>query len=284
MSIDGWLKEAKKQIAALDAELILLFGLREVLPSGVDRSYLVAHGDIGISQKNWRELDEMLGRRATGEPLAYIIGEKEFYGRKFRVRPGVLIPRPETESLIDLIKELPLPKQPRFLEVGTGSGCIAITLALEYPQSYVLASDISVTALDIASENDCIHEGRIELIESNLLRDIEFASEEAQGPEHFDVLVANLPYVDKNWEFLDTEALAFEPTRALYAGQGGLALYKRLFQELAERRWREVNVDYVVVEADPCQHERLAYIGEIYGFVCRRIQGYALGFVNANLR
>lgn len=279
MTIGHWLELARQKIDALDAELILLFVLRDALPKGVDRSYLFAHATVGISQANWEKLDALLERRAKGEPLAYILGYKEFYGRKFKVSPAVLIPRPETEVLIRLIKELPLPKQPRFLEVGTGSGCIAITLALEYPQSYVLASDISVRALDIARENDFWHEGRIELVSSNLLRDIEFLAEDTRRPEHFDVVVANLPYVDRQWDWLDQKTLAYEPARALYAGLRGLSLYRRLLREIAEYdELGKLELDYLVLEADPCQQTELIQCAAKYGFEHCKTDGYGLLF------
>ncbi len=271
MIIQQWLKEAKEQIDPLDAELI---ALKNFAPSEADRSWLATHDVVKITTEMQQKADKMVQKRASGVPLAYILGEKEFYGRKFEVNPDVLIPRPETETLIDLIRELPLPKQPSFLEIGTGSGCIAVTLALEYPQAYVLATDVSVKALDVACQNDIIHEGRVEFVQSNLLREVQ--SEEG----YFDVLVANLPYVDPAWEWLDQNSLSHEPSRALYVKQnGGLALYHRLFKELRLRQGRGgFGVDYVVVEADPCQHAALAQIAERQGLILLRTQGFGLVF------
>lgn len=270
-TVKSWLLEAKKQIDSLDAELI---ALKSFASSEVDRSWLATHDVVKVTTSQLKKADEMVKKRVSGMPLAYILGEKEFYGRKFEVNSDVLIPRPETEVLVDLIRELPLPKQPSFLEVGTGSGCIAVTLALEYPQAYVLATDISVKALDVAYQNDIIHEGRVEFIQSNLLREVQ--SDEG----HFDVLVANLPYVDPTWEWLDRNSLSFEPSRALYVKQdGGLALYHRLFKELRLRQGRGgFGVDYVVVEADPCQHKALAQIAERQGLIMLKTQGFGLVF------
>lgn len=274
MTIGSWLKIAKGQIDTLDAELILLFVLCKSTVQEVDRSYIFAHPEVEIAPKWQAVLDKMLEKRATGVPLAYVLGEKEFYGRKFEVNPDVLIPRPETEALIDLVRTLPLPKQPSFLEIGTGSGCIAITLALEYPQSYVLATDVSVKALDVACRNDIVYEGRVEFLQSNLLRDV------SADEGHFDVLVANLPYVDPSWEWLDQSSLCHEPSRALYVKQeGGLALYQRLFRELKLRQGRGgFGVDYVVVEADPCQHTALVRMAERHGLLCLRTKGFGLVF------
>ncbi len=270
-TVKSWLVEAKKQIDSLDAELI---ALKCFASAGVDRSWLATHDVVEITTSQLKKADEMVKKRVLGMPLAYILGEKEFYGRKFEVNSDVLIPRPETEVLVDLIRELSLPKQPSFLEVGTGSGCIAVTLALEYPQAYVLATDVSVKALDVAYQNDIIHEGRVEFVQSNLLREVQ--SDEG----HFDVLVANLPYVDPTWEWLDQNSLSFEPSRALYVKQdGGLALYYRLFKELRLRQGRGgFGVDYVVVEADPCQHKALAQIAERQGLIMLKTQGFGLVF------
>lgn len=273
MSLDSWLKEAKKQIAALDAELIALTGLAEVLPPGVDRSFLFAHAEMGISQASWERLDRMLARRAAGEPLAYVLGFREFYGRNFEVSPAVLIPRPETEALIDLAKSLDLPRRPKFLEVGTGSGCIAITLALEFPQAEVLATDAYVKALDVAAENDLQLEGRVHLVQSNLLRDLTLPEE----TRDFDVLVANLPYVDPSWDWLEGETLAFEPKTALFAArEHGLSFYKRLLRELQNSEM--VRARYLIFEADPCQHDELVAFVDKKGYDLVRIDGYGLLF------
>lgn len=274
MTIGQWLKQAKKKLDALDAELILLFVLCKSTAQEVDRSYIFAHPETEIVPKWQAVLDKMLEQRAAGVPLAYVLGEKEFYGRKFEVNPDVLIPRPETETLLDLVRTLPLPKQPSFLEIGTGSGCIAITLALEYPQSYVLATDVSVKALDVACRNDIVYEGRVEFLQSNLLRDV------SADEGHFDVLIANLPYVDPSWDWLDQQSLSHEPSRALYVKQeGGLALYQRLFRELKLRQGRGgFGVDYVVVEADPCQHAALVQMAERHGLLCLRTEGFGLLF------
>lgn len=266
-----WLDKAKKQISALDAELI---ALNAFATTGVDRSWLVAHNDVKITTEMQQKADKMLERRKKGEPLAYILGKKAFYGRDFMVNPDVLIPRPETEGLIDLVKSLGLPKQPSFLEIGTGSGCIAITLALEFPQSYVLATDVSIKALDMAYRNDLAYEGRVEFMQSNLLRDV--TSDEG----HFDVLIANLPYVNPQWEWLDLQSLSYEPERALYVEKGGgLALYERLLRELKLRQGRNgFGADYVVLEADPCQHLALIKIAERQGLFCLKTSGYGLLF------
>lgn len=275
MDVNSWLKRAKKQIDALDAELI---ALRNFAPVQADRSWLVAHGEEKIGRFAQRA-NKMLAKRKAGTPLAYILGEKEFYGREFMVDSSVLIPRPETEALIHLVKELDLPKQANFLEIGTGSGCIAITLALEYPQSHVVASDVSERALNMAERNDLRHEGRVELVAANLLKDFDFGT----YPEHFDVVVANLPYVNKDWAWVDEKNLEFEPANALYArGNNGLSVYQRFLRELnyyggADGIW----VDYLVLEADPCQHARLIEMARRAGFLHLKTEDFGVLFESA---
>lgn len=292
MTIGNWLKLARKKIAALDAELILLFGLRDMLPKGADRSYIFAHPEVGISQESWENLDKMVERRAKGEPLAYILGVKEFYGREFRVDSGVLIPRPETESLVDLALEVvggsksdALEKVRseggfsekglewaagwQILEIGTGSGCIATTLSLEMAvrgiSGAVTATDMSEVALERARENAARLEASVRFLWSDLLSEV-------PRLEDFEVLVANLPYVDRNWGWLDFSGLDFEPALALYAEEKGLALYRRLLEELKGR------VKWVIFEADPCQHEELVELAERNGYRLDKIEGFGLRF------
>lgn len=275
MNIKSWLKEAKNEISPLDAELI---ALHVFAPSGADRTWLVLHEEEEVDDAQRKKADRLLLARANGTPLAYIVGEKEFYGRKFMVRPGVLIPRPETEDIINLIKTLELPQQPRFLEIGTGSGCIAVTLALEYPQAFVLASDISETALEVASANDILHEGRIELTQSNMFRDFDF---EQHKTENFDVIIANLPYVNKEWSWLDQKSLSFEPANAVFArGNNGMSMYQRFFKEYDyhQNGHHDIWANYVVIEADPCQHRDLVEMAAKHGLVYTRRQGYCLLF------
>lgn len=213
--------------------------------------------------------------RAKGVPLAYLTGHQEFYGRQFLVSPDVLIPRVETEALIDLVKGLKLSNNPRILEVGTGSGCVAITLGQELPQARIYATDISDSALDVADVNNDFYGQRVELSWSNMLG--EFIETECGGAVDFDVVVANLPYVSKEWEWVDQSQLSFEPQRALYArAHNGLSFYKRLFKEL----YSDTSTDYVVVEADPCQHQDLIKLARWRDFIHVQTLGYGLLFEN----
>ncbi len=270
MDVGTWLKEARKWLDPLDADLI---ALSNFAPNGADRSWLVSNNVVKITTNTKRQADEMLKKRSAGVPLAYLLHYREFYGRKFQVRPGVLIPRPETETLIDLVKELKLPSRARFLEIGTGCGCIGVTLALEYPQSEVLATDISSDALMIAEHNNLMHEGRLSLLKSDLF--------EAINPRvhgQFDAVVANMPYVDPNWQWVDSNSLRHEPLEALYAlGENGLSLYRRFFEEL-KSYLPKLNPKFCVVEADPCQHKTLIKIADENGWKLLKKQDYGLSF------
>lgn len=268
MTIEKWLKLAKKRIDSLDAELILLAGLGEALPQDVDRSYLVAHAGAGISQEKWEKLEKMLARREAGEPLAYILGRREFYGRDFLVNPAVLIPRPETEELIELVLEevRSLNKSAvQILEVGTGSGCIATTLSLEDRSIEMVAVDISRDALEVAQQNADVLGAKVDFRQSDLLEGVE-------GVSDFEIVVANLPYVDRSWTWLSDKDLRFEPVIALYAEDGGLALYKKLLRQIQERGGASV----VVVEIDPCQRDRLTNLAREYDYVVEKYDEYGV--------
>ena len=232
MTICDWLKNAAKNIDRLDAELILAHFLNDV-----DRSYLVSHSDEELQDTS--AIDSYVARRAEGEPLAYILGYREFYGRRFFVTPDVLIPRPETETIIDIIKDL---KPEKILDVGTGSGCIAITCTLE-TDTQADAVDISDDALRIAQKNAAHHGAKINFHKSDLLSYFQ--------PEPNTLIIANLPYVDANWDWLDHQSLDHEPSLALYAEQQGLELIYKLIDQYPD------NAAGLILEADPCQHEAI---------------------------
>lgn len=213
-------------------------------------------------------------------PKAYKTGFQDFYGRDFIVTSDVLIPRPETEQLVDMVLSLTgkpylpgmkppkqiLPSCPKILDVGTGSGCIAITLKLELPGSEVVGVDISKSAIKIARKNAEKYGVPISFIISNLLENIKFTP---------DLLVANLPYVDKNWEWLDKRSLKYEPRIALYADDQGLALIKSLIDEASQR-----NIQYLILECDPCQHKEIIDYAKNKGYFRFDEMGFIIGFRN----
>ncbi len=197
-----------------------------------------------------------------------------FYGRDFLVNQDVLTPRPETEQLIDTALSLcgksilpgVKPEKPTInpqnltiLDVGTGSGCIAITLKLELPEAKLYASDISKKALKIAQKNAKNLGAKIDFITSNLLENINFTP---------DITVANLPYVNKNWDWLDQESLRDDPDIALYANDHGLELIKKLIDTNKSK--------YLILEADPSQHQIIINYAKNYQLL--KQAGYILSF------
>ncbi|MBR0242534.1 HemK family protein methyltransferase [Candidatus Saccharibacteria bacterium] len=205
---------------------------------------------------------------------------KDFYGRDFYITKDVLIPRPETEQLIDMVlsfagksylpgvkpSERILPERPVILDVGTGSGCIAITLALELPEATVYASDISKKALKIAQKNAQNLGAPISFIISHLLEKVK--SKELPTP---DLIVANLPYVDETWDWLDKKALSKEPSIALYAKDHGLALIKELLDTATSK--------FLILEADLCQHQEIINYAKTKKYSLLDTKGYILGFI-----
>ncbi len=173
----------------------------------------------------------LLRRRLAGEPIAYLLGEREFYGRVFRVDRRVLIPRPETEHLVEAALELELPPRPRILDLGTGSGCLAVTLACELPAARVTAADLSPAALAVARQNARRHDAaaRVALAASDLAS--------ALRTERFDLIVCNPPYVaGADAPALSREIREHEPATALFAPGEPLSMVRRLLAELTGLR------------------------------------------------
>jgi release factor glutamine methyltransferase len=203
----------------LDAELLLCAVLRQ------SRVHLYTHYDQPLTLAERDAFRELVRRRARREPVAYILGEREFYGRPFWVTRDVLVPRPETEHLVDAVRDWVEAQKlvaPRLADIGTGSGAIAISLAAELASAEVYASDLSAAALEVARRNAERLEvlARVTLAVHDLL-------DEAPGP--FDVIAANLPYVpEPDRQALEPEVAAFEPGLALFAGAEGLDVIRRL--------------------------------------------------------
>jgi release factor glutamine methyltransferase len=184
----------------------------------VDRTWVLTHPEHKVNEL---ALEGLLQRRESGEPLAYILGYREFFSRRFRVDPNVLVPRQETEILVETALGLP-GEQLRVLDIGTGSGCIAITLKLERPNWEVWATDISCSALQVARENAETLGADITFRHSDLL-------EQLQG-EKFDLIVSNPPYIGRD-EVIPNEVRDYEPDSALFSNDGGLAIYRALAQQ-----------------------------------------------------
>jgi len=201
--------------ARRDAELLLLH------VTGLTRAELLTYPERELTAGQESGYREAIARRARHEPVQYITGVQEFYGRPFAVTPAVLIPRPETEHLVEAVLALrPAPR--RILDIGTGSGILAITLALEVPNASLTATDIASDALAVAQQNALAlgAADRIRLHESDL-----FAS--LRKSDRFDCIVSNPPYVATT-EVLEPQVRDYEPAAALFAGEDGLAIYRRL--------------------------------------------------------
>ncbi|MDP2671225.1 MAG: peptide chain release factor N(5)-glutamine methyltransferase [bacterium] len=191
-----------------------------------DRSFLFAHPEQDLTKTQTTNFKNLVDRRAKSEPLAYILGYKEFFGFKFLVNPKVLIPRAESEDLVEeVIQSVKNFPNPTLVDVGTGSGCIAVSLALSLPSARIMATDTSTAALFVARKNAALHLvlDRIEFIQTDLTEGIE---------EKLDLIVANLPYIPtRNYLNLKEEVRNYEPRSALDSGQSQMTFYKRLFEE-----------------------------------------------------
>ncbi len=210
--------------AKLDAETLLLY------VAGANKAWLLTHGDDKLTGEQAQRYFTFLERRFHGEPIQYITGEAEFYGLAFRVTPDVLIPRPETEHLVEQAIAFAGDFQhPRIVDIGTGSGAIAIALAHHLPQARMTSIDISEKALAIAKENAARNQvaGRIRFLHGDLLAPVE--------RERFDLVVSNPPYIpEADRDTLSVEVRDHEPALALFAGADGLAVYRRLIPAAQE--------------------------------------------------
>jgi len=225
----------------LNADLLLMHAWN------CSRAELINRGLQEIPAGIKIHFDSLLERRLKREPLAYILGEKEFWSRRFQVTPDVLIPRPETEHLIEaVLKYLPDRMAPyQFCDIGTGSGCIAITLACEYPHAHVIATDVSPAALEIAKRNAELHgvDKRMTFLLGNMLQPL------SEQHTDLDAVISNPPYVTlAEMDELDEE-LAFEPRHALTDEADGLGF----LQQLADGASAYLKNDaYLLLETGPC--------------------------------
>ncbi len=193
----------------------------------LSEAQVLAHHDKPLTADALERFRALLERRLAGEPVAYIRGFKEFFGRDFAVDRRVLIPRPETEHLVEAALDLDLPSRVRAADLGTGSGCIAITLALEAPGWQLIATDISLEALSVAAKNRRRYgvDHRVALVQTDLARGLDLGE--------LDLVVSNPPYVGTSQErILSPEILEWEPKVALFAGDDGGDLHRRLLGHL----------------------------------------------------
>jgi release factor glutamine methyltransferase len=238
------LRDARVPSFTLAAELLLLHVL------GRDRAWLYAHPEEVVSDENAQRFFALVARRAAGEPTQYLTGKQEFWGLDFEVTPDVLIPRPETEHVIEValdrlaVRELRAGRPQTFngeglqiADIGTGSGCIAVALAKELPGAKFWGTDISPKALAVARRNAARHgfSDRIDFVESNLLECLGVSSLATRhSPLLLDVIVSNPPYVGRREATaLPSEVRQHEPEAALYGGEEGYELYAALVAQAA---------------------------------------------------
>lgn len=244
---------APNPTAHRDAELLLLH------TAHMTKADLLTHPERELTERQSNHYQAAIARRALHEPVQYIVGMQEFYGRPFIVNPLVLIPRPETEHLIEAALALtpkPSPIRPlRILDVGTGSGILAITLALELPHATVTATDISAPALAVAQQNARSHGAdHVRFVASDLFAKLDDAP--------FDCIVSNPPYVATS-EALEPQVRDYEPATALYAGEDGLAIYRRLIPEAFAHL---ESGGYLLLEIGHGQRDSIAALLQTSGF------------------
>jgi release factor glutamine methyltransferase len=243
-------KPQATQNPKLDAQVLLAVCLHK------PTSYLFAHGDEVVPSDITDHFINLIQRRAQHEPVAYLLGEKDFYRRSFQVSSATLIPRPETELLVDLVRQ-DIGNNCLILDVGTGSGAIAITLAAE-TQCETIAIDISQEALRVAAYNAKQHDvtEKVAFLEGNLLKPFFeiYKTWQPDAKPNTLLIVANLPYLTgRQWETLDPNVKHYEPKTALVGGLDGLELYDELLQQLAAHRKSLPRGLKIYFEIDPSQ-------------------------------
>jgi release factor glutamine methyltransferase len=270
------LRVAQIPAHTLATELLLMHAL------GRDRAWIYSHADESVDRATAERFLALIARRATGEPVQYLIGKQEFWGLEFEVTPAVLIPRPETEHLMEValarlgergIKihmDTGAPREKlQVADVGTGSGCLAVALAWELPHAEVFATDISAPALEVARRNAARHGvvERIHFLQCDLLSSLAYAdpsnlgarhSVPASGQDvsHFDLIVSNPPYIARNdAALLEREVRDHEPHSALFGGPTGIEMYQRLIDQ-ARDLLRDRGILVLELGFDSAEHVR----------------------------
>jgi release factor glutamine methyltransferase len=269
-TVSEWLSQSHNLLEAAGVETARLDSL--VLLSdelGHDKAWVLAHPEYVLQGSVLKKLSTKIAQRSKHLPLAYIRGKCEFYGREFVVNEHVLVPRPESEAMIDLLKQVTNPNsQVSIIDVGTGSGCLAITAKLELPNSTVVALDVSHECLRVAKQNATKLVADIMFLESNLLDSMQDSRFKIQDS----ILLANLPYVPNDYPI--NNAATHEPTLALFGGSDGLELFRRLFSEA-----KELEARCIVTESLTEQHAQLAQIARNNSFRLTASDGLAQLFL-----
>ena len=271
MNIDTWLKQSIDTLklagistARLDALVLLADEM------GHDKAWVLAHPDYILQIEKLKKLSTKITHRAHHTPLAYIRGHAEFYGRDFAVDERVLVPRPESEDIIDeLKKNVGDILHPLIVDVGTGSGCLAVTASLEIAPSTVVATEIDSSALIVAKANAKNLNSQAAFLRGDLLAPLE--QYPVEGPV---IILANLPYVP--YDYPVNDAAKHEPKLALFSNDNGLEHYKRLFDQLQAMN---LEVNAVITESLVTQHQALEKLAQSHGYVVSSVKGLVQTFV-----
>lgn len=263
MTLEQWLSTAVKQLeragigtARLDALVLLADTLR------TDKAQLLAHMERVLTPRQQKHLEAAIRHRAEHEPLAYIRGITEFYGRPFIINHYVLEPRPESETMIDMLKVLQLPPSPTVVDIGTGSGALAITAKLEVPTAQVVATDTDASCLRVARRNARSLDATITFLHGDLLTPVKSVGLQPS------VLLCNLPYVPDGFRI--NPAAMREPRIAIFGGADGLDIYRKLFSQLRHLP----RPPYILTEAMPPQHNALADVAAASGYTLERAEDF----------
>lgn len=254
------LESAGVETARLDCLLLLELVLH------TDRTHLLAEPSRELTSEQINMLDRLIEQRCQHVPIAYLRGKAEFYGHNFIVSPQTLVPRPESEAIIELFAALSLPADYRLADIGCGSGCLGITAALERPGGQLWLTDMSSGALAIARQNADAYNVPAQFIQTDLLTNLD---------EQFDVLLCNLPYIPDSYPV--NQAAQHEPAQALFGGQDGLDLYRRLFTQASATAKTPT---YILTESLTDQHEALITLAKNFGYHAHSHEGLAHCFTS----
>lgn len=255
MNITHLIQSAIKKIiasdsTALDSEVLLSFVIKK------SKEFLLAHPEFEPTKKQISQFKKLTAKRAKGEPVAYLIGHKEFYGLNFEVNKNTLIPRPETELIVEeVIADINKYKKNILIDVGTGSGCIPIAILKNTKQVKCFAIDISHQALAVAKRNAKKYDVKIKFLRGNLLEPMANQLKSTNGQKI--IITANLPYLTAK-QYRENPTLRFEPKSALVAKKSGLALYEKLLKQISTCHSRFRGNDNrvaltIFLEIDPSQ-------------------------------
>lgn len=267
MTSERFLNDATKileQAGVPSARLDCLILLEDALQ--MDRASILAHPETRINPAKLAILNKQIVQRSRHVPLAYIRGRAPFFGREFTIDEHVLVPRPETETMIDICKKLSSRLRRNntvIVDVGTGSGAIAITTKLEFPDATVIATDIDPQALKIARRNAKQLNAEINFMEGDLLEPL------ASSIYRPTFILANLPYVPERYAI--NRAAEHEPKHAIFAGKDGLNLYRKFWEQITNLPQRPI---FILTESLPTQHDDLAGLAKAAGYQLQQAQDF----------